>query len=106
MRVSVHGARTAASRFPGVPGRVVRLVLAHGSLWVVRGEPGDATLWRYETSPAAIYGTPVPGRFTADLVAREGAMWARLPSSAYARIDARTSEVLQVDREVRPATAR
>jgi hypothetical protein len=106
VRASPRGARTAASRFPGVPGRVVRLVLAHGSLWVARGEPGDATLWRYETSPAAIYGTPVPGRFTADIVARDDAMWARLPSTAYARIDARTNAVLQVDREVRSATVR
>jgi hypothetical protein len=102
VRVALRSGRSSVSHFQGVPGRVVRLLLAHGSLWVARGEPGEASLWRYRTSPAAIVGAPLRGRFTDDLAVRPGALWARLPSSAYARIDARTSEVRLVDREIRP----
>jgi hypothetical protein len=101
----VHVARRgppAMSRFPGVPGRVVRLLRAHGSLWVARGEPDDASLWRYETTWAAIYGTPLRGHFTSDVTARPGSIWIRLPSSAYARVDAATGDVDVVDREIRP----
>jgi sugar lactone lactonase YvrE len=102
VRVARRG-RPRVSRFPGVPGRVVRMLRAHGSLWVARGEPHDANLWRYETTRAAIYGTPLRGTFTSDVTARPGgALWVRLPSSAYARVDAATGRVDVVDREIRP----
>lgn len=70
------------------------IAAAFGSLWVTRGDPAAAELWRYDASDEALYGTLVRGRFTADLAARRGAMWVRVSRySRYARVDAETNEV-------------